>query len=102
MRIRGFHLFRRYGLLAFIVLLLLFALVLMSLRAKQRDGVEFFDALLMEVCSPFQKAATLVIKSVKGTFTQYIYLVNLEKERALKQKSLSFKKKPPNGKEIDQ
>jgi rod shape-determining protein MreC len=87
MRIRGFHLFRRYGLLVFIVLLLLFALVLMSLRAKQREGVEFFDALLMEVCSPFQKAATLVIKTVQGTFTQYVYLVNLEKEnRALKQK----------------
>ncbi len=87
MRIRGFHLFRRYGLLVFIVLLLLFALILMSLRAKQREGVEFFDALLMEICSPFQKAATLVIKTVKGTFTQYVYLVNLEKEnRALKQK----------------
>jgi rod shape-determining protein MreC len=87
MRIRGFHLFRRYGLLVFIVLLLLFALVLMSLRAKQREGVEFFDALLMEICSPFQKAATLVIKTVQGTFTQYVYLVNLEKEnRMFKQK----------------
>jgi len=87
MRIRGFHLFRRYGLLVFIVLLLLFALVLMSLRAKQREGVEFFDALLMEICSPFQKAATLVIKTVQGTFTQYVYLVNLEKEnRVIKQK----------------
>ena len=86
MRIRGFSLFRRYGLLVFIVLLLLFALVLMSLRAKQREGVEFFDALSMEICSPFQKAATLVIKTVQGTFTQYVYLVNLEKEnRALKQ-----------------
>jgi len=87
MRICGFHLFRRYGLLVFIVLLLLFALVLMSLRAKQREGVEFFDALLMEICSPFQKAATLVIKTVQGTFTQYVYLVNLEKEnRVIKQK----------------
>ena len=87
MRIRGFSLFRRYSLLIFIVLLLLFALVLMSLRAKQREGVEFFDALLMEVCSPFQKAATLVIKTVQGTFTQYIYVFNLGKEnRMLKQK----------------
>jgi len=87
MGIRGFFLFRRYSLLIFIVLLLLFALVLMSLRAKQREGVEFFDALLMEVCSPFQKAATLVIKTVQGTFTQYVYLVNLGKEnRMLKQK----------------
>jgi rod shape-determining protein MreC len=87
MRIRGFFLFRRYSLLIFIVLLLLFALVLMSLRAKQREGVEFFDALLMEICSPFQKAATLVIKTVQGTFVQYVYLVNLGKEnRMLKQK----------------
>jgi len=87
MRLRGFFLFRRYTLLIFIILLLLFALVLMSLRAKQRKGVEFFDALLMEVCSPFQKASTLVIKTVQGTFQQYIFLVNLEKEnRALKKK----------------
>jgi rod shape-determining protein MreC len=87
MRIRGFFLFRRFGLPAFIVLLLLFALILMSLRAKQRGGVEFFDALLMEICSPFQKAATLTVKTVQGTFRQYVFLVNLEKEnRVLKQK----------------
>lgn len=87
MRIRGFFLFRRYSLLIFIILLLLFALVLMSLRAKQRKGVEFFDALLMEICSPFQKASTLVIKTVQGTFQHYVFLVNLEKEnRVLKQK----------------
>ena len=87
MRIRGFFLFRRYSLLIFIILLLLFALVLMSLRAKQRKGVEFFDALLMEICSPFQKASTLVINTVQGTFQQYVFLVNLEKEnRVLKQK----------------
>jgi rod shape-determining protein MreC len=87
MRIRDFFLFRRYTLLIFIILLLLFALVLMSLRAKQRKGVEFFDALLMEICSPFQKASTLVIKTVQGAFTQYVYVVNLGKEnRMLKQK----------------
>ena len=87
MRIRAFFLFRRYGFLIFVILLLLFALVLMSLRAKQRKEVEFFDALLMEICSPVQKAATLVIKTVQGTFQQYVFLVNLEKEnRMLKQK----------------
>ena len=59
----------------------------MSLRAKQRKGIEFFDALLMEVCSPFQKASTLVIKTIQGTFQQYVFLINLEKEnRMLKQK----------------
>ena len=87
MRIRGLFLFRKYSLPIFIVLLLLFALVLMSLRAKQRKGVELFDALLMEISFPFQKAATLVIKTVQGTFQHYIFLVNLEKEnRMLKEK----------------
>jgi rod shape-determining protein MreC len=87
MRIRGFFLFQRYSLPIFIILLLLFALVLMSLRAKQKKGVEFFDALLMEISSPFQKTATLVIKTVQGTFQQYVFLINLEKEnRVLKQK----------------
>ena len=87
MRVRGFFLFRRYSLLIFIVLLLLSAIVLMSLRAKQNRGVEFFDALLLEFCSPFQKAATLAIKTIQGTFQHYVFLVNLEKEnRMLKQK----------------
>jgi rod shape-determining protein MreC len=87
MRVRDFFVFRRYHLFIFIILLLLLALVLMSLRAKQRKGVEFFDALLMEVCSPLQKASTLVIKTIQGTFHRYVFLVNLEKEnRMLKQK----------------
>jgi rod shape-determining protein MreC len=87
MRIRGLFLFRKFTLPIFIVLLLLFALVLMSLRAKQRKGVELFDALLMEMSFPFQKGATLVIKTVEGTFQHYVFLVNLEKEnRMLKEK----------------
>jgi rod shape-determining protein MreC len=87
MRVRGLFLFRRYHLIIFIILLLLFALVLMSLRAQQRKGVEFFDALLMEICSPFQKASTFVSKTIRGTFQQYVFLVNLEKEnRILKQR----------------
>jgi rod shape-determining protein MreC len=87
MRLRGLFLFRRYHLFIFIILLLLFALVLMSLRAQQRKGVDFFDALLMEICSPFQKASTFVSKTIRGTFQQYVFLVNLEKEnRMLKQK----------------
>lgn len=101
MRLRGFFLFRRYTLLIFIILLLLFALVLMSLRAKQRKGVEFFDALLMEVCSPFQKASTLVIKTVQGTFQQYIFLVNLEKEnRELKKKIAELQEENHRVKEV--
>jgi len=87
MRIRDFFLFRRYSLPIFIILFLLFVLVLMSLRAKQRKGVDFFDALVMEICSPFQKGATIAIKTVQGTFQQYVFLINLEEEnRMLKQK----------------
>jgi len=87
MRVRDFFIVRRYYLFIFITLLLLLALVLMSLRAKERKGVEFFDALLMEVCAPAQKASTFVIKTVQGTFGRYVFLVNLEKEnRMLKQK----------------
>ena len=87
MRVRDFFVFRRYHLFILIILLLLLALVLMSLRAKEKKGVEFFDALLMEICSPLQKASTLAIKTVQGTFQRYVFLVNLEKEnRMLKQK----------------
>lgn len=101
MRIRGFFLFRRYALLIFIILLLLSALVLMSLRAKQRKGVEFVDALLMEICSPFQKAATLVIGTVEGTFQHYVFLINLEKEnRMLKQKIAELQEKNHQMKEM--
>ncbi len=87
MRIRDFSLSRRYALPVFIILFLLLALILMSLRAKQRKGVDFFDALGMEICSPFQKSATFVIKTVQGTFHHYVFLINLEEEnRRLKQK----------------
>lgn len=89
MRVRDFFLFRKYSLLIFIILLLLFAIVLMSLRAKQRKGVEYVDALLMEFCSPFQKASTLVIKTVQGTFQQYVFLVNLEKENKVLKKRIA-------------
>ena len=83
---RDFFLFRRSYLFIFIALLL-FALVLMSLRAKQRKGVEFFDVILMEICSPLEKASTLVIKTVQKTFKEHVFLVNVEKEnRMLKQK----------------
>ena len=83
MRIRGLFLFRRYSLPVFIALLLLFALVLMSMRAKQRKGVELFDALVMEISFPFQNAATAVIKTVQGTFQHYVFLVNLAKENRM-------------------
>ncbi len=101
MRIRSLFLFRRYTLPIFIVLLLLFALVLMSMRTKQRKGVELFDALLMEISFPFQKASTFVIKTVQGTFRHYIFLVNLEKEnRMLKEKIALLQEENHQMKEI--
>ncbi len=101
MRIRDFFLSRRYSLFIFIILLLLFALVLMSLRAKQKKGVEFFDALLMEVCSPLQKGSTVVIQTIQGTFQKYIFLVNLEKEnRVLKQKIAELQEENHRAKEV--
>ena len=79
MRIRNL-LHRRYTLPAIIILLLLSALILMSLRVKERKGVDFFDGLFMEVCSPFQKGASYVIKKVKGVFQGYLFLVDLQRE----------------------
>ena len=101
MRIRDLFLSRRYSLFIFIALLLLFALVLMSLRAKQGKGPEFFDALLMEICSPLQKASTLVIRTVQGTFQKYIFLVNLEKEnRRLRQRIAELQEENNRAKEM--
>jgi rod shape-determining protein MreC len=83
MRIRSFFLFRRHTLLTFIVLLLLSALILMSLRVKQRKGVDFFDALLIECCSPFLKASTFGINTIQGVFQNYVFLVHLQEENTL-------------------
>ena len=83
MRLRSFFFYRRYALSAFIILLLLSALILMSLRVKQLKGVDFFDALLMEASAPFQKAATYVIKTVQNVFQQYFFLVHLQRENTM-------------------
>ncbi len=79
MRIRDF-LFRRYTIPTVVILLLLSALILMSLRVKEPKGVDFFDGLLMEICSPFQKGSTFVIQKVKGVFQNYFFLVHLQRE----------------------
>jgi rod shape-determining protein MreC len=101
MKIRSFSLFRRNTLLTFVVLLLLAALILMSLRVKQRKGVEFFDALLMECCSPFLKASTFVIQTIQGVFQEYIFLVQLQKENTLlKQRIVELKKENGQLKEM--
>jgi len=89
MRIRSLFFLRRHHLLIFIIALLFSALVLMSLRVKQRSGVEFFDALWLELCSPFQRTATFVIKTVQGVFHRYVFLVHLEKETTVLKKRMA-------------
>lgn len=87
MRIRDFF-FRRYTIHA-VILLLLAAVILMSLRVKERKGVDFFDALLLEFCSPFQKASTFVIKKIQGTLKEYLFLVHLREENEMLKKRIA-------------
>jgi len=101
MRIRSFFLFRRYTILTFIVFLLLSALILMSLRVKQRKGIDFFDALLMELTSPFQKGSTAVFKTIHGVFQNYIILIHLQRENVMfKQKIAELQKENSQLKEM--
>ncbi len=84
---RSLFLSRRYTLLTIVILLLLFALILMSLRVKQKSGVNGLDSFLIEFYSPFQKGATFLFNEIKSLFYGYLFLVELEKEnRMLKQK----------------
>jgi rod shape-determining protein MreC len=101
MRIRSFFLFRRYTKLTFAIFVLLFALIVMSLRVKQREGVDFFDALVMELISPFQKASTFVIKTVQGVFQNYIVLIHLQRENVmLRQKVAELQKESDQRREM--
>ncbi len=99
MKIRGLFLLRRYPIPALIILLLLIALVLMTLRVKQQRGVAFLDAFLMELSSPFQKASTGVIQAVQRTFEQYLFLVHLQKENEILKQRMAELQKENNRKE---
>jgi rod shape-determining protein MreC len=83
MRLRSLFFLRRHHLLLFIIALLFSALVLMSLRVKQRRGVDILDALWLEICSPLQSVATFTINAVQGVFHRYFFLVHVEEENAL-------------------
>jgi len=73
----------------------------MSLRVKQREGVAFLDALLMELCSPFQKGSSFIIKTIQGVFQEYIFLIHLQKENVmLKQRIVELQKETHQMKEI--
>jgi len=80
MRIRSPSFFRRYPIPAFVILLLLSGLVLISMRIKERQGGTFLDALLMEISSPFQSAATSVSRSIGGVFQRYVSLTQVQQE----------------------
>ncbi len=100
MRIRDF-LFRRYAIPTVVVLLLLSALILISLRVKERKGVAFMDGLLMEICSPFQKGATFAIKKIQGVWEGYFFLVNLRRENdQLKKKIAELQRENDQMKEM--
>lgn len=88
MRLRDF-LFRRYAIPTVVILLLLSALILISLRVKERKGVAFFDGLLMEISSPFQKASTFAIKKIRGVFQEYLFLVHLQRENERLKKKIA-------------
>jgi rod shape-determining protein MreC len=88
MRLRDF-LFRRYAIPTVVILLLLSALILISLRVKERKGVAFIDSLLMEICLPFQKGSTFVIKRVRGVCEEYLFLVHLQRENERHQKRIA-------------
>jgi len=83
MKNRGLFFLRRYPVPALVIFLLLVALVLMSLRVKQQKGIAFVDALVMELCSPFQKTSTFVIQTLQHTYQQYLFLVHLQRENEM-------------------
>jgi len=63
--------------------------------------VDLLDALLIEFCSPFQKASTFVIKTVYGAFREYLFLVHLQKENTtLKQRIAELQKENHQMKEM--
>ena len=93
MKNRGLFFLRRYPVPALVIFLLLVALVLMSLRVKQQKGIAFVDALVMELCAPFQKASTFVIQTLQHVFQQYLFLVHLQRENEmLKQRMVDLQK----------
>jgi rod shape-determining protein MreC len=55
----------------------------------------------MEFCAPFQKASTFVIKTIRGVFQEYLFLVHLQKENVmLKQRIAELQKENHQMKEM--
>ncbi len=60
--------------------ILLFSLALMSISAKQQNGLSFLDSLAGLIISPFQTLFTQSIQSVSDGINHYFDLVNVSKE----------------------
>ena len=99
MKNRGLFFLRRYPVPALVIFLLLVALVLMSLRVKQQKGIAFVDALVMELCSPFQRTSTFVIQTLQHTTQQYLFLVHLQRENEMLKHRIVDLQKEDNVKE---
>ena len=50
------------------------------MRTKERKGGTFLDALLMEICSPFQSAASSISRSIGGVLERYVSLTQVQQE----------------------
>lgn len=68
---------------------MLSGLILMSLRVKQRQGIGFVDAFLLEIASPFQIVTTSVSHGIRGLFGHYFFLVDTAKENDLLKKKIA-------------
>ena len=81
MRIRSLSLFKKISFSALIIVLfLLIALALMSYRIKQKRGLDYVDALMLEVCSPAQEGVSFVLNTIGGVFRKYFFLVHVQQE----------------------
>jgi len=60
--------------------ILLFSLALMSISAKQQEGLSFLDSLAGLILSPFQNLFTQSVQSVSDGIDHYFDLVNVSKE----------------------
>jgi rod shape-determining protein MreC len=61
----------------------------MSLRVKQRQGIGFADAFLLEIASPFQNVTTSLTQGLRGIFSHYFFLVDTVKENELLKKKIA-------------
>jgi rod shape-determining protein MreC len=56
---------------------------------KQRQGIGFVDAVLLELASPFQNATTSVAQGIREVLGHYLFLVHTEKENDLLKKKIA-------------